>query len=165
MPRGPSPFLSSCAALPSAKVKARASPRRAPRRARGRSRPRGRRRFAFGEAAFALVVLVAFRGAAARPLAVAFPFAPALRAADGLTPDPLEDRRDALADADAHRRQAQTDSRSAARELVHERRHEARARAAERVADRDGAAVDVDARRVERELAQARQRLRREGLR
>src|SRR6188474_427324 len=54
----------------------------------------------------------------------------------------LDQRGDALADADAHRRQAQARSWPAA-ELVDERRDQARAGAAERMPKRDRATVDV----------------------
>ena len=48
--------------------------------------------------------------------------------------------------------------------LVEERRGDARAGRSDRMAERDRAAVDVDAREVDREVARARDHLRREGL-
>ncbi len=62
------------------------------------------------------------------------------------TSHPLERHRDALADADAHRRERV----AAAVECQFQSRRagDARAGHAERVAERDGAAIDVDARVV-----------------
>src|SRR5688572_30455346 len=71
--------------------------------------------------------------------------------------DALEDSRDALTDADAHRCDAVASA--AAVHLVHERRGHARARAADGMAERDRAAVDVHAGGVEAELADAGERL------
>ena len=74
----------------------------------------------------------------------------------------FKDHRDALADADAHRRQAE---RGVA--VVHgvdERRGDAGAACAERVADGDRAAADVDLRFVEFEHPDAGQRLGGEGF-
>ena len=74
----------------------------------------------------------------------------------------LEDGGDPLADADAHRRQPKVAAPAA--ELVNERRHHSRARGAEGMAERDGAAIHIDGRRIEPELAHAGDRLRRERL-
>src|SRR6185437_8288281 len=74
----------------------------------------------------------------------------------------LDDGGDALADADAHRRQAVAPA--APLQLVEQRRHQPRAGAAEWMAERDGAAIDVDLRRVQFQLADALERLRGERL-
>src|SRR5216684_3382754 len=65
--------------------------------------------------------------------------------------DPLPDRRDALADSDAHGGQAVLGA--AVGHLAHERTHQARAAAAQRVAQRDRSAVDVDLLLIEPEQA------------
>ena len=67
--------------------------------------------------------------------------------------DALDDGGDALADADAH-----GDERVAARrrsKLAHRGQRQPRARGAERMADRDGAAIGIDARVVERRCPSA----------
>ena len=74
----------------------------------------------------------------------------------------LEESRLALADADAEGRQAVT--AAAAAELVQERHDEPRAAHPERVAERDRAAVHVHALRIEAELANDDEALRRERL-
>src|SRR5262245_32802833 len=74
----------------------------------------------------------------------------------------FEDRRQALADADAHRRDPV--AAAAAAELVKEGGGEAGAGAAERVAEGDRAAVDVEPLLVDPELADAGEDLRGEGL-
>src|SRR5262245_19039545 len=81
---------------------------------------------------------------------------------DKLAVYPVDDRPDALANADAHRREAITSS--APPQLVDKRRQDPRTRAAERVAERDRAAVDVDASAVEVLLTDALQRLGAERL-
>ena len=73
-----------------------------------------------------------------------------------------EERGLALADADAQRREPVTAAPPA--QLVEERHDEPRAAHAERVAERDRAAVHVHALRVEPELADHREALRRERL-
>src|SRR5581483_9067896 len=60
--------------------------------------------------------------------------------------DPLDDRGDALAEADAHGLEPVTSAASL--QLVQQRGHQAGAGAAERVAEGDGAAVDVHPLRV-----------------
>jgi hypothetical protein len=82
----------------------------------------------------------------------------------GASSGPLDDHRDALADADAHR--AQRVARAAAAQFMGGGQHEAGAAHAERVAERDGAAIGVDVRRVvgKAELAQDRERLGGEGF-
>src|SRR5581483_796040 len=75
---------------------------------------------------------------------------------------PLEQRRLPLADADAERREPV--AAAAAPELVDERDDEARAAHPERVPDRDRAAVDVHLLRIESELTDDDQALRRERL-
>src|SRR3954447_5738854 len=74
----------------------------------------------------------------------------------------LDDRREALPDADAQRRQAV--AQAALGELVGQRPEQARARAAERVADGDRAAVDVELGERDAELARRGEHLAREGL-
>src|SRR4029079_15203725 len=80
----------------------------------------------------------------------------------GLAGRPLEQRGHALADADAQRREAV--AAVAAAELVQERHDEARAAHSERMAERDRAAVDIDPLRVEAQLTDDREALRRERL-
>ena len=75
---------------------------------------------------------------------------------------PLEQRRLALPDADAERREPV--AAAAAAKLVEQRDDEPRAAHPERMADRDRAAVHVHLRRVEPELTDHRDALRREGL-
>ena len=75
---------------------------------------------------------------------------------------PLHDRRDPLADADAHRREAVAAAGPA--QLVDQHRDQAAAAHPERMAERDRAAVDVDLGRVEPELVDADERLGRERL-
>src|SRR3954452_23096580 len=74
----------------------------------------------------------------------------------------FDDRRQALADADAHGGNAE--AAAAVAELVGECADEARARAAERVADGDRAAVDVELLVGDAELAHAGDDLGGEGL-
>src|SRR6185437_14941999 len=81
-----------------------------------------------------------------------------------LASDALDDERNALPDADAHR--AQRVAAPRALELVHRRRDEPRAARAERMAERDRATVGIHARIVVGEAMVARdgQRLCRERL-
>ena len=75
----------------------------------------------------------------------------------------FEDDGDALADADAHRRQAVAPAGAA--QVMSQRGDDAHAAATERVTDGDRSALLVDDRRIElRPLAQAGQRLRGERL-
>src|ERR1044072_5366239 len=76
--------------------------------------------------------------------------------------DAFEDRRQALADADAHRRDPVL--AAAAAQLTDQGGGEASAGAAERVAEGDRAAVDVELLFVDAELAGAGEHLRGEGL-
>src|SRR5690606_21612275 len=76
----------------------------------------------------------------------------------------LEQDRDALADADAHRAQGTT--RAAATEFVHGGCHQARATRAERMPQRDGSAIRIDVLRIvgQSEGAGDGERLRGKGL-
>src|SRR6185369_15866295 len=76
--------------------------------------------------------------------------------------DSLHDRRDPLPDADAHRREAPTPA--GPDELVAEHRDQPRPAHPERMAEGDRPAVDVDLRRIQTELVDANERLRRERL-
>src|SRR3954468_22177562 len=76
--------------------------------------------------------------------------------------DALDDRGDPLPDTDAHRRQAVP--AAGASQLVGEHRDETAAAHAEGMAERDGTAIDVHLGRVETELIDADERLRRERL-
>ena len=75
---------------------------------------------------------------------------------------PLEQRRLALADPDAQRREAV--AAAAPAQLVHQRHHQPRAAHPQRMAERDRSAVDVDALGVDSQLAHDGHALRRERL-
>src|SRR6202022_2575705 len=79
-----------------------------------------------------------------------------------LTDQALDDRRDPLADPDAHG--GESVPCLAASELMHQRRDDAYAAGAQGMAAPDRAAVRVDALRIELEVAHTGDHLRREGL-
>ena len=85
-----------------------------------------------------------------------------LRRPPALADEALDDDRDPLADADAHG--GESVPCLAASELVHQGRDDAHAARAQRMAQGDRAAVLVDALRIELEVADAGDHLRREGL-
>ena len=115
---------------------------------------------ALGTAAYVAVLLVTGRSPARSARRSGGGCAPRARRLAGRRV--LDDRRQALADPDAERRQPVAAAPPA--QLVGERAEQPGARAAERVADRDGAAVDVQLVVVDAQLAHGCEHLRGEGL-
>src|SRR5687767_11087312 len=104
--------------------------------------------------AVAVVIVVTCSGGSSDPPAAI------LSTANPVLLKPLKDSRRAHATADAHR--YQPIAAAAPLHLVHERRRQLCARTPERMAQRNRAAVDVQLVRIDRQLLQTRQHLRRE---